>query len=236
MSQTAAARSTTRTTRSSYAAGVVLLTAAVVGILASWSPPSAPPTPDADSPGTTDAVAQAAPSSALALSDVPRIEHGRAPYGGDGAVTAEDGALPDGATVFDDEYPGIANLDPDLLHALRLAATDAADAGIGLYVNSGWRSAEYQRQLFREAVSKYGSEEEASRWVATPVTSPHVSGDAVDIGSVEATAWLRERGAEYALCQIYRNEPWHYELRPTAIDSGCPRMYPDSSHDPRLQP
>ena len=49
-----------------------------------------------------------------------------------------------------------------------------------------------------------------------------MSGDAVDIGPSDATAWLSEHGAEYGLCQIYRNEPWHYELRPDAIDHGCP--------------
>lgn len=153
----------------------------------------------------------------------------------DGAVTEADGALPDGATVFDDRYPGVANLDPDLLQALREAATDAADDGIDFSVNSGWRSPEYQNQLLREAVSKYGSEEEAARWVATADTSRHVSGDAIDIGHSDATAWLSEHGAEYGLCQIYRNEPWHYELRPGAVDHRCPRMYADSTHDPRMQ-
>lgn len=153
----------------------------------------------------------------------------------DGAVTEADGALPDGATVFDDRYPGVANLDPDLLQALREAATDAADDGIDFSVNSGWRSPEYQNQLLREAVSKYGSEEEAARWVATADTSRHVSGDAIDIGHSDATAWLSEHGAEYGLCQIYRNEPWHYELRPGAVDHRCPRMYADSTHGPRMQ-
>ena len=88
------------------------------------------------------------------------------------------------------------------------------DDGIEFYVNSGWRSPEYQDQLLREAVSKYGSEEEAARWVATADTSAHVSGDAIDIGPFDATAWLSEHGAEYGLCQIYGNESWHYELRP----------------------
>src|SRR6266511_1836338 len=90
-------------------------------------------------------------------------------------------------------------------------------------------------QLLREAVSEYGSEEEAARWVATADTSPHVSGDAVDIGHSDSTVWLSEHGAEYGLCQIYRNEPWHYELRPEAIDHRCPRMYADPTHDPRMQ-
>jgi zinc D-Ala-D-Ala carboxypeptidase len=131
--------------------------------------------------------------------------------------------------------PGVDNLDPALLGAVRQAATDAADDGVELVVHSGWRSPEYQEQLFREAVRKYGSAEEAARWVATPNTSAHVSGDAVDIGPSDARAWLSEHGAAYGLCQIYGNEPWHYELRPGAIDFGCPPMYADPTHDPRMQ-
>jgi zinc D-Ala-D-Ala carboxypeptidase len=152
-----------------------------------------------------------------------------------GALGEADGAVPDGTTVFDDEIPGVANLDPTLLGALRQAATDAADDGVEFFVDSGWRSPEYQNQLLREAVSEYGSEEEAARWVATADTSPHVSGDAIDIGHSDATAWLSEHGAEYGLCQIYSNEPWHYERRPEASDHGCPPMYADPTHDPRMQ-
>jgi LAS superfamily LD-carboxypeptidase LdcB len=138
-------------------------------------------------------------------------------------------------TVFDDEFPAVANLDPGLLKALRRAAKDAADDGVTFSVNNGWRSREYQDQLLREAVSKYGSEKEAARWVATADTSLHVSGDAVDIGQSDAAAWLSKHGVGYGLCQIYRNEPWHYELRPDAVDRGCPRMYPDPTTDPRMQ-
>jgi LAS superfamily LD-carboxypeptidase LdcB len=129
----------------------------------------------------------------------------------------------------------MANLDPELLGALRRAATDAAGDGVEILVASGWRSRKYQAHLFRQAVSRYGSEEKAAQWVATPGTSAHESGNAVDIGPSEATAWLSEHGAMYGLCQIYRNEPWHYELRPGAVDHGCPRMYADFTHDARMQ-
>jgi D-alanyl-D-alanine carboxypeptidase len=152
-----------------------------------------------------------------------------------GAPGEADSAVPDGTTVFDDDFPAVANLDPALLGALRQAATDAAGEGVEFLVNSGWRSPEYQDQLLREAVAEYGSEEEAARWVATPETSPHVSGDAVDVGPSDASAWLSEHGAEYGLCQIYGNEPWHYELRPDAIAHGCPPMYADPTQDPRMQ-
>ena len=151
------------------------------------------------------------------------------------AVGEEDGAVPDGVTVFDNGYPAVANLDPALLRALRQAASDAAGDGVEFNVDSGWRTPEYQEQLLREAVVEYGSEAEAARWVATPETSAHVSGDAVDLGPADATAWLSKHGAEYGLCRIYRNEPWHYELRPKAIAQGCPPMYADPTHDPRMQ-
>ena len=143
--------------------------------------------------------------------------------------------LPAGATVFDDQHAGIANLDPALLRAIRDAATAASGNGVEFYVTSGWRSRGYQDRLLRQAVSQYGSEAEAARWVATADTSAHVSGDAIDIDPSEATIWLSEHGAAYGLCQIYANEPWHYELRPDAAESGCPRMHVDPTHDPRMQ-
>jgi hypothetical protein len=167
--------------------------------------------------------------------DVLRSEHHGLRSEHRGALGEADGAVPDGTTVFDDEIPAVANVDADLLGALRQAATDGADDGVELLVDSGWRSPEYQERLLHEAVSKYGSEEEAARWVATPSTSAHVSGDAVDIGPSGAAAWLSEHGAEYGLCQIYGNEPWHYELRPEAIAHGCPPTYADPTQDPRMQ-
>jgi hypothetical protein len=166
----------------------------------------------------------------------PRGEtRGAAPGRRLGARGEAGGAVPDGTTVFDDGIPGVAKLNSDLLGALRRAATDAADDGVQFYVDSGWRSPEYQERLLREAISKYGSEAEATRWVATPDTSAHVKGDAVDIGPSAAAAWLSEHGAAYGLCPIYANEPWHYELRPDAVDHGCPGIYADPTHDPRMQ-
>ncbi len=136
---------------------------------------------------------------------------------------------------LDHTHPSVANLDPALLDALRRAADDAANDGVEFVVNSGWRSRAEQEQLLRAAISKYRSAKEAARWVATPETSAHVSGDAVDIGPAKAAAWLSTYGAEYGLCQIYTNEPWHYELRPEAEYDGCPAQYADPTQDPRMQ-
>jgi D-alanyl-D-alanine carboxypeptidase len=227
------ARTTTRRIPRIPVAGLLVVIAAIAAalgylLLASSSSTAASPIdiPRSEYPRPQLPPRQAVGEAASPI-DIPRGEH-------HGALGEADGAVPDGTTVFNDEIPGVANLDPALLGALRQAATDAADDGVELYVTSGWRSPEYQNQLLREAVSTYGSEGEAARWVATADTSPHVSGDAVDIGPFDATAWLSEHGAKYGLCQIYSNESWHYELRPEAIDHGCPPMYADPTHDPRM--
>jgi zinc D-Ala-D-Ala carboxypeptidase len=219
MSYSKPARTAARRTRSAILAALVVVSAAIGAALGyQWL-----------------AVSSSSATSRIAAE--PRAHRPHDSLHGDrhGALGEADGVVPDGVTVVDDEIPAVANLDPALLGALRQAATDAAGDGVELFVDSGWRSPEYQEQLLREAVSKYGSEEEAARWVATADTSAHVSGDAVDIGHADATAWLSEHGAEYGLCQTYRNEPWHYELRPEAIDHGCPPTYANPTQDPRMQ-
>jgi D-alanyl-D-alanine carboxypeptidase len=224
------ARTATRPVRirTSRVAALLVVIAAVAAALGSQLPASsssvASPTDFLRSASSSRSSSRAISRSATSS----RAEHRD-------ALGEADGAIPDGTTVFDDQTPGVANLDPALLAALRQAATDAAHAGVVFLVDSGWRSPEYQEHLLQEAVSEYGSEEEAARWVATPNTSAHVSGDAVDIRPFGATAWLSRHGADYGLCQIYGNEPWHYELRPEATDHGCPALYADPTHDPRMQ-
>ena len=116
------------------------------------------------------------------------------------------------------------------------AATDARDDGVEVHVNSGWRSADVPgASCSADAVAEHGSAAEAARWVATPETSPHVTGDAVDLGGSDATSWLAQHGDAFGLCQVYANEPWHFELRPAAVAGGCPPVYADPTEDPRMQ-
>lgn len=145
-----------------------------------------------------------------------------------------DGAIPDGTSVsVYADVPAVTGLDPALRKALRRAARAAALHGVGLRVNGGWRSPERQLRLLENAIARFGSREEAARWVATPETSAHVAGQAVDVGPVEAAAWLTEHGVAYGLCRTYRNEPWHFELRPEAVRHGNPPLYANPSEDPR---
>ncbi|WP_435748844.1 M15 family metallopeptidase [Microbacterium sp. PMB16] len=173
-------------------------------------------------------------TSSSAPSDTPA---GEQVNGSSIAPSEADGVIRDGdqPTVFDTDRVSVGNLDPALLDALQRAANDAAADGLEFRVNSGWRSAALQEHMQREAITQYGSEAEAARWVASPKTSAHVSGDAVDLGPLATLDWLAQRGSHYGLCQIYANESWHYELRPDAVDQGCPEMYADPTEDPRMK-
>jgi hypothetical protein len=226
MSHRAPARVAARHTRSTIVVGLVAVGAALVAVRGYQS--LAAPSSSATSPTVAE-------PSHPPLDNLRGDPHGDVRGDPHGALGEADGVVPDGVTVFDGDIPAVAKLDPVLLHALRRAATVAAQDGVTFYVDSGWRSPAYQEQLLREAVTEYGSPEEAARWVATPNTSAHVSGEAVDIGHSDAAAWLSRHGAGYGLCQIYRNEPWHYELRPQAVTHGCPHMYADPTQDPRMQ-
>ena len=141
--------------------------------------------------------------------------------------------VPDGATVFDDEIPGVANLDP--ICSVPCSKPQLMPrTTVEFFVDSGWRSPEYQNQLLREAVSGTDPKRKPPggwpprRHLLTCREAQSTSGPSVP-------AWLSEHGAEYGLCQIYGNEPWHYELRPEAIDHRCPPMHADPTHDPGMQ-
>jgi hypothetical protein len=219
--------------RTAPVAAIVVALAALVGAVAHQSDAAS------SSGGPEAFVAGGARPSFVTSAESGRPTSAAPPPTGGGARSdgrgIDDGAVPDGVTVFDQGIPAVVRLDPGLLDALRRAAARSAADGVFVVVNSGWRSPAYQQRLLDEAVARYGSREEAARWVATPDTSAHVSGDAIDVGPASAATWLARHGAAYGLCRIYGNEPWHFELRPGAARQGCPAPYADPTHDPRLQ-
>lgn len=141
-----------------------------------------------------------------------------------------DGVIAEGTEVSltDEQLPAIARLEPALKQAMHHAQTDAAAQGIVFEVTSGWRSAEYQQWLFDDATRLYASEEIARQFVATPDRSSHVTGDAIDIGPVDAQFWLIQYGADYGICQTYANERWHFQLA-TTPGGACPEMKTDAA-------
>lgn len=150
------------------------------------------------------------------------------PHRGDSAtLSSSEGYVPTPLSPSSDE-PAVARLDPALRDALDQAESDARADGITLRVNGGWRSAEYQRSLLRRAVKKYGSIEVARQYVLPPAESKHVTGEAVDVVPSDADSWLSQYGSEYGLCQIYANEPWHFELA-TEPGGNCPAIISNAS-------
>jgi D-alanyl-D-alanine carboxypeptidase len=124
---------------------------------------------------------------------------------------------------WDVANPAVGNLDPALLIAVQQASTAAAAEGVTMTITSGWRSPQFQQQLLDDAVAVYGSLPAARQYVQTPDRSRHVLGQAVDIGGVGADQWLIVNGARFGLCQIYANEPWHFELATDAAGN-CPPL------------
>jgi hypothetical protein len=143
-------------------------------------------------------------------------------------LTDADGYIPNGDTLtLNSRKPAITNLDPTLLAALRSADGAAEDErGITITITDGWRSERYQNSLFAQAVQKYGSEQEARKWVKSGTDSAHVSGHAVDIATADAMDFLNRSGSRWGLCQVYANEIWHFELR-TTPGGTCPPMLAD---------
>ena len=140
------------------------------------------------------------------------------------------GSVPALAEVVSGEAPEKEpepRIDPDLEAAFDAARLAAAEEAVVLTITSGPRSHDEQQALWEDALEQYGSREAAARWVLPPEVSAHVKGRALDVGPMEGAAWLGEHGRRWGLCQVYANEPWHFEL--TGVDGSCPELLPDAS-------
>ena len=108
-----------------------------------------------------------------------------------------------------------------------LAAKAQAElAGVDIYITSGYRSKDRQLVLFNEAVKKYKTVEEASKWVLPPDLSHHPKGIALDVNYPTGPAgakWLEINGYKFGLCRVYKNEWWHFEPL-VAPGQGCPAL------------
>lgn len=181
-------------------AGAALAVGAVLCAAPAQADPVAPPRPDPVAPAAPD------------------------------PVVGADGAIGPGITLspYDTAHPAVAGLDPMLRTAVQNATREAAAAGIDLRITSGWRSDALQRRMLDDAIYSYGSFDAARQWVAPPEVSRHVTGRAVDVGPPAAAQWLIQHGPRFGLCQVYANEPWHFELTGDGF-GGCPPLLPDAA-------
>ena len=126
------------------------------------------------------------------------------------------------------------------LHPLLQARFDSAQIaasreGVHLYITSGFRDETRQAVLFANAITKYGSETEAAKWVLPPQFSHHPHGLAIDVnypGDRPGAEWLERNGARFGLCRVYANEWWHFE-GVIAPGESCPEMAANALVDMR---
>jgi LAS superfamily LD-carboxypeptidase LdcB len=115
------------------------------------------------------------------------------------------------------------------LDAMQCAArADGIKAPV-LQLTSGFRDPAHQARLWANALQKYGSPEEARKWVAPPGGSAHQSGRAVDLylggknssanvtnlRTLPAYRWLVANAGRFGFYP-YEREPWHWEYNPQA--------------------
>jgi hypothetical protein len=122
-------------------------------------------------------------------------------------------------------------LDKQLMNRFKAAQAAAKIDGQALYIASGFRSLARQKVLFAQAVRKYGSAKEASKWVAPSIVSHHPWGVAIDVNYPDepvGAGWLEVNGSKFGLCRVFENEWWHFE---PVIAPGwkCPALVADAT-------
>ena len=123
-------------------------------------------------------------------------------------------------------------LDKQLVYRFKAAQTAAAKDGQRIYIVSGFRSLSKQKSLYNQAIRKYRSVDEASKWVAPPLVSHHPWGIAIDVNYPNepvGAGWLEVHGSKFGLCRVFENEWWHFE---PVIAPGwkCPALVPDARY------
>ena len=145
-------------------------------------------------------------------------------YGGLNKFTngGEDISIPS-LTRMDDgaQVKGSQGLNADFSTNLTAFINAAKADGIDLGIGSGFRSVEKQKQLWEQALKKYGTPEKARKWVAPPGKSNHNRGTAVDLNSsgaflgknknTKATQWAHANAEKFGLHFRMGHEPWHIE-------------------------
>ncbi|MFM1778799.1 MAG: hypothetical protein RL741_1417 [Actinomycetota bacterium] len=122
------------------------------------------------------------------------------------------------------------------LNARYLVARAAAQKkGYDISITSGYRSLDRQSYLYQQALKKYGSKAEATKWVLPAEESNHPWGLAIDINygingtkARQSAIWLDQNGYKFGLCRRYQNEWWHFEPL-VAPGTKCPNKEPNAS-------
>ena len=125
--------------------------------------------------------------------------------------------------ISENYNPG--TLDPNCNEWFNKLTQDAAKEGLNIYFSSGFRSYNYQKQLYDSYVNGYG-QASADTFSARPGYSEHQTGLAIDVNSVDDSfrgtpeaIWLADNCYKYGFIirypegkegiTGYKYEPWH---------------------------
>lgn len=138
-----------------------------------------------------------------------------------------DAALPDGYAPPDlVQIDGGQRIRALIVPDTRALIGDASNAGLDLYVGSGFRSQAYQAGVFQAQTARWGDAETANRYSARPGHSQHQLGTTIDFTisfrtfrESEAPRWLRDNAHVFGFVLPYTaaatertgyvDEPWH---------------------------
>lgn len=121
---------------------------------------------------------------------------------------------------------------PETKDAFEKMSEDAAKENLNIYVGSGFRTYEYQVEIFNNYSDIYG-EEEANRFSSKPGHSEHQTGYTIDCNTIDSafgdtreSDWLAQHCADYGFIVRYPDgkeditgyeyEPWH--IRYVGVD------------------
>ena len=166
-----------------------------------------------------------------------RINVAEAHYEGDTLIVNKTYSLPQS---YD---PG--DLDPTCKEWFYKLANGAAKDGLNIYISSGYRSYDYQSQIYNNYVGIYGTET-ADTFSARPGNSEHQSGLAIDVNIIDDSfagtpeaIWLAEHCWEYGFIirypenkqaiTGYKYEPWHIRYVGSAISKQIHDMGGDTT-------
>jgi LAS superfamily LD-carboxypeptidase LdcB len=129
---------------------------------------------------------------------------------------------------------------PQARNAFQEMAEMAKEEGIAMIIDSGYRSAWYQKKIYKRLMDKGKTFDEVARYVAPPGYSEHMLGLAVDFVPsnwqfVDSPVyqWLKEHGGEFGFSESYPeissdNRPWepsHWRYHPTISPQQSARKF-----------
>jgi hypothetical protein len=113
-----------------------------------------------------------------------------------------------------------AKVEVNTANAFVAMRTAAAEAGIDLWIESGFRTRKEQAALYRKYRKGRGNK------AARPGRSNHQSGRALDIAvsSPGALEWMEQNASRFGFKRTVRSEPWHWEYVDAPRASGPKRL------------